>query len=253
MAFKQEYYLIGVFAVVLAFAVGISIGFYIYDDGSSRVDRTGVDDFSDMNLNKSVVYIPGVDNSGRGIAAVLETNVREGSGFVLVNINDLTAGSSTQESARVAAGAAKDYLNISDENSIDVIYNIKTEAGAIDGPSAGAAMAISLISLLENKDLDDSVSITGYVNERGFIGPSSGIEQKASALAERDIETLLVSDQVNLQREFVREESCEIVNGLDGREYCEVNYVSEGEIEISGINVVQVSDLGEALEYFLSE
>ncbi len=200
-----------------------------------------------------MILIPGINNAGQGIVAVLETTVRQGSGFVLVNINDLTAGSSTQNSARVAAKASKDYLELDDEDSIDVIYNIKTDAGVIDGPSAGAAMAVSLIFLLEKGDLNDGVSITGFVDEEGFVGPASRIEQKASALKKEGVKTLLVSNQVSLPREYTRGESCEFINGVGGREYCEIDYTSGGEINISGLQVIQVSKIEEAMEYFYEE
>jgi len=247
---SEKYYLIILFAIAVFFAVGIFIGLYIRGSyfGTERDDF----DFSGVT-EVSAVFIPGVDSNGRGVAAVLETNIREGSGFTLVNINDLTAGSSTQNSARAAVRAAKNYLNLSNETNTDVIYNIKTDAVFIDGPSAGAAMAVSLVSLLENKSLNDKVSITGYVDEQGIVGPASGIEQKASALEKEGIEILLVSDQVALPGDYTRQEFCKSVNGADSREYCEVNYVSEGEVLISGIKVIPVKDIEEALQYFYRE
>ena len=252
MRFKEEYYLIGLFLIALFFVVGIFMGFYIrspdnLESGNFPVRTEQNSDFSNMDLRKATIYIPGVDNSGGGIVAVLETNIRDGSGFTLVNINDLTAGSSTQDSARVAVRAAKKYMNISNESSFDVIYNIKTDAGLIDGPSAGAAMAISLISLLENKTLNENISITGYVEENGIIGPASGIEQKSFALKEKGIEILFVSDQAFLPRDYLRKVSCELI---EQQEYCEVNYVAEEEIIISGIKIITVKNLNDALNYF---
>ncbi|MEX0920084.1 MAG: S16 family serine protease [Candidatus Pacearchaeota archaeon] len=250
MNIKERYYLIGIISVSLAIAIGISAGFYFYDDRGLGIEDIGSGDFSDINMNKSVVLIPGINNAGQGIAAVLETTIREGSGFVLVNINDLTAGSSTQDSARAAAIAAKNYLNVTDKDSIDVIYNIKTNAGAIDGPSAGAAMAVSLVSLIEKRELNDKVSITGFVDEEGFVGPASGIEEKADALRKEGIETLLVSNQIALPRDYIREESCSPSNGINKKDYCEVDYTSGKEINISGVEVIQVSNLEEAMGYF---
>lgn len=243
MEFKERYYLVGVLVFSIALAIGISIGFYIYDESDLNGDIN--QDFSEQSM-KSSLFIPGVNNRGDGIAAILETNIRDGSGLVLVNINNLDAGSSTQQSARIAAKAAKNYLGI-EEDEIDVIYNIKTDSPAIDGPSAGAAMAVSLISLFENKTLNDKVSITGFVDEDQTIGPASGIEEKAKALNSEGIETLLVSEQVTLPRNFIRKESCTPSNE---REYCEVNYSPEGELEISGLEIIAVKNLEETMKYF---
>lgn len=246
MKFKERYFIAAVLIFVVALAVGISIGFQFYGDKTASAENI-THDFS--NTDTSRVFIPGINDDGKGVTAILETNIREGSGFVLVNINDLDAGSSTQQSARVAARASKDYLGLNG-SKIDVIYNIKTDAGTIDGPSAGAAMAVSLISLIENKTLNEKVSITGFVDETGRIGPASGIEEKAAALEKEGIETLLLSNQVALPKDHVREESC---TSSENREYCEINYVSEGGIEISGIEVIQINNLEDALEHFYTK
>lgn len=246
MKYKERYFMAAVLIFVVALAVGISIGFQFYEGKTLPVENAA-HDFS--NTDTSRIFIPGVDDDGKGVTAILETNIREGSGFVLVNINDLDAGSSTQQSARIAAKASKNYLKLNG-SEIDVIYNIKTNAGTIDGPSAGAAMAVSLISLIENRTLNEKTSITGFVDETGKIGPASGIEEKATALKKEGIETLLLSNRVALPKDHIRKESC---TSSQDREYCEINYVSEGEIEISGIDVIQINDLEDALEHFYTE
>ncbi|MBW6442759.1 hypothetical protein K0A97_03210 [Patescibacteria group bacterium] len=254
MEFKPEYYIIILFTIALFFTLGISIGsvfqFEDLNNNNGLSKNVSNFNFSDVEIKKSLLPIPGVDNDGKGVAAFLETTIREGSGFTLVNINELTAGSSTQNSARVAVRTAKDYLGLDNDENLDVIYSIKTNAGFIDGPSAGAAMAVSLVSLLEDKPLNKTVAITGFVDEDGTIGPASGIEQKASALKAEGIEILLVSDQISLPRDYVKKESCGFINGL---EYCEVNYIAEGKVIISGVTIIPVKDLEEAMGYFYGE
>ena len=236
---------------LLILVFGILIGFYIQNKGNADQTQFNETNLPQIELRKSTIYIPGVDNNGRGVSAILETTVRDGSGFVLVNINDVTAGSTTQESARLAFRATKKYLNLSSEqNNFDVIYDIKTDASSVDGPSAGAAMAISLVSLLENKTLNEKVSITGFVDEEGFIGPVSGIEEKALAMKEKGAEIMLVSDQIALSQEYIRTKSCMSENE---RIYCEVTYVAGGELDISGIKIIQVKDMEGAHEYFYKE
>ncbi len=247
MKFKSKHYIIGIFVIGLVLFFGILIGSYFQGKESINEKQYNGINLSGIELKKSVVYIPGVDNNGQGVSAILETSIRDGSGFVLVNINNLTAGSSTQDSARLAVRAVKKYLNLSEVNNFDIIYNIKTDAPVIDGPSAGAAMAVSLASLLENKTLNEKVSITGFVDGYGFVGPASGIEQKASALKKQGIEILLVSEQIALLQDYVKKEFC---SSEGEKTYCEINYIAGDEIIVSGIRIIQVKELNDTLEYF---
>ncbi|MEM4326177.1 MAG: S16 family serine protease [Candidatus Pacearchaeota archaeon] len=247
MMLKVQHYVIAIFLILLSLFVGFFIG--INSESKINNKSPGSINLSDIGVRKAMIYIGGVNSDGRGSSAVLETTLREGGGLILVNINNLTAGSATQESARLAVRAAKNYLNLSKTNNFDVIYNIKSDASFIDGPSGGAAMAITLISILENKSLNPNVSITGFVDEAGIIGPASGIEQKISALKDKGIKVLLVSEQVALPKDYIRKESCYQDNK---EEYCEINYVSGAEINILGIRVIQIKDIKEALKYFYS-
>lgn len=250
MKLKTEHYIIIVFAVAFVFLIGILLGLFLKNDLNFKKDASKDFDIAGFDIKKSVIQIPGVDSRNQGVSAVLETNIREGSGFILVNINDLIAGSSTQQSARIAVRAAKNYLDLNDNFDIDVIYNIKTDAGFIDGPSAGAAMAVSLISLLENKTLSNKISITGYIEEDGTIGPASGIEQKAFALKKEGIEMLIASEALTFPRDSIRKKYCVSENG---REYCEIDYIAEEEIIVSNLKIVLVKNLEEALKYFYEE
>lgn len=246
MEIRALAYLTGIFVLIFFLTLGIYIGLSLQIEERPKTPEPDFD-FSHLDFETSRIYIPGVDNKGEGVLAILETNIREGKGFVLVNINDVIAGPSTQGSARNAAKIAKNYSDIQAPN-MDVIYNIKTDVDAIDGPSAGAAMTISLLSLIQNKSLNENVSITGFVDKTGKIMPAVGIEQKAKALSEQGVEILLVSDQVALPMDYLRREKCET---LDGIEYCEIDYIPEGDLEVSGVSVVPIRDINEAIEYMI--
>ena len=87
---------------------------------------------------QNIIPLAAVDSNNKGVIAHLNTEVRNGSGLILVNINDILADYLTQYSARVAAQVAANYSKISIDG-LDVIYNIKANATVIGGPSAGAA------------------------------------------------------------------------------------------------------------------
>jgi len=63
---------------------------------------------------------------------------------------------------------------------------------AIDGPSAGAATTIALLSLLENRRIKEGYVITGTVEEDGRIGQVGGIPHKALAAAKEGATHFLV-------------------------------------------------------------
>src|SRR3989344_8609051 len=93
-----------------------------------------------------------VDEQGNGVVSDLETEVRQGQGLVLVNVNNVLADVTTQYSARLASIVASNYTHI-DTSTLDIIYNLKSEAGVVAGQSAGSIMAVSTIAALQGKNL----------------------------------------------------------------------------------------------------
>ncbi len=245
---KRDIYLF-VVTFMLVFLGGLIIGDYLDNQKKEDTDFSTSNEFFDEGSKKIELQVPAIDNKGEGVVATLETNIRTGTGLVLVNINDVIAGYTTQHSSRTAVKAAESYLDRNLTN-LDVVYNIKADASFVDGPSIGGAMAISLISLVENKSINNQTSITGSIDEKGVIGPASGIEQKADALKKENFEKLLVSDQVALPRDHVRKKSCSYI---EGKEYCKIDYVEEGDLIISGLNIKSVMDLEESMEVFYGE
>ncbi len=191
-----------------------------------------------------------VDERGEGIVADLVTEVRDGQGLVLVNVNNVLADVTTQYSARLATAVASNYTKI-DVSNLDIIYNLKSEAGIVAGQSAGSIMAVSTIAALQNKRLRDDVIITGSINALGEVVDAGGLRAKAEAAKRGKAKTFLVpkgsgSHLLNL----TRAETC---SSYIGKSYCIVTY--PGELVSIGadldLNVVEVETVAEAMEYFL--
>lgn len=92
-------------------------------------------------------------------------------------------------------------------------FHIHFEGAAIskDGPSAGLAIMTSLLSLLKNKQIDSSVSMTGEITLRGKVLPVGGIKEKVLAAINNNVKTIYVPID---NKEDVREIPIELLKGI---------------------------------------
>ena len=200
-----------------------------------------------------------VDSEGRGVAPSLITEVRPGSGQVLVNINQVLAEIDAQYSARVAKQVVENISGLSLEN-VDVSFNIITNANFIGGQSAGGAMTLSLLSLILDKEINRSVLVTGSVDGNGSIIGAGEIVKKAGAAKKAGATILLVPPGASSELStYEKVRKCgDIDFGIfindkyEGKEYCETRY-EEKKINIGeemGLDVIEVSSIKEAMEYY---
>jgi predicted S18 family serine protease len=202
---------------------------------------------NNITENSIEMLIPAVDADGNGVVARLITTVRPGSGLVLVDVNDVLANYDTQISGRTAAKAAADYMNIS-LKSYDVIYSVMVNASVVEGPSAGSAMSVSILLALQNRTPKAGVMMTGTIREDGTIGQAGAIFEKASAAKHLNITTFLVPVNQSTSSEG-KTKHCKLLNSI---EYCEVDYSSSMDISKElNMTIIEVSNIGEALGYFL--
>src|SRR3989338_4121296 len=85
-----------------------------------------------------------VDQRGEGIVADLVTEVRDGQGLVLVNVNNVLADVTTQYSARLATQVASNFTKI-DVSNLDIIYNLNSDAGVFPGQAPGSSWLSRLL------------------------------------------------------------------------------------------------------------
>lgn len=202
-----------------------------------------------LSHSKVEIKIPAVDNQGRGVVTKLKVQAIPGEGRVLINIDQLLFWVDTQHSIRVAKTVAQNFTKI-DLSNIDLVYTIETNASIIEGPSAGAAIAIGTIAALENKTINQSVMITGIIEPDGSIRQVGGVLAKAKASKDIGAKLFLVPKDQGVQIVYVPEEECSEIGPIT---YCTVTY-KEKRVDISekaGIKVKEVSNIYEALKYFL--
>ncbi len=196
--------------------------------------------------------IPAVDNSGNGVVGKLITIVKPGTGRIFFDVTSVLGQPDTQESGRVAASVASQYAN-ADLNSYDIFYTIEVNASVIEGPSAGAAMAVSVALGMQNKTPNPSVVITGIIAEDGRIMPVGAVKQKAIAAKEAGATKVLVPMNMSMETQTAKQKQC-VEQRLDGYtiQKCEITYSPE-DVSIGndiGMEVVEVATIADAVREF---
>ena len=95
-------------------------------------------------------------------------------------------GDVMKESARIALSYVRAHAaqwGIEEARFDEEALHIHLPAGAVpkDGPSAGVALALSLLSLLSDRPVRTDLALTGELTLRGRVLPVGGIEQKVLA------------------------------------------------------------------------
>ncbi|AGX45452.1 Lon family ATP-dependent protease [Clostridium saccharobutylicum] len=110
-------------------------------------------------------------------------------GAGIVRFND-TAGSMAKDSVFNAASVIR---NITDKDIKDYDIHVNVIGGGkIDGPSAGAAITICIMSALLNKPIRQDIAITGEISLQGKVKPVGGIFEKIYGAGRMGIKLVLV-------------------------------------------------------------
>jgi ATP-dependent Lon protease len=119
-------------------------------------------------------------------------------------------GDVMKESAQAAltlakARAAAFGIDVGSFDKSDV--HIHVPAGAIpkDGPSAGVAMFVALISLLTGRTVRSDTAMTGEISLRGLVLPIGGVKEKVLAAVRAGINTVLLPSRNQKDLEDVPE------------------------------------------------
>lgn len=107
-----------------------------------------------------------------------------------------TAGSMAKDSVFNAASVIRKVTN-KDIKDYDIHVNV-VGGGNIDGPSAGAAITVCIISAILDKPLRQDIAITGEISLRGSVKPVGGIFEKIYGARRKGIKTVVVpKDNIN--------------------------------------------------------
>lgn len=173
-------------------------------ENSLQACPAGMEGFATMQA-PAVFQRIGMERSGPFIREVvseegalinISVETRAGQGRVLVQTMPLM-GVIFQDAANTAVFVAQQETGVS-LSGTDVIFSIDAdhEIPGVDGSSAGALMTLLTISAIEGRELNDSVTLTGTIDNQGNIGSIGGVFEKATA-AEAGGKTLFLLPREN--------------------------------------------------------
>ncbi len=178
-----------------------------------------------------IFAVSGLDSA---MEATLNIEIHPGTGKVLANIDSLV-GNTTQESQKNAVNAT-DLVIGNTKTKFDYIFEINSGAYSIDGPSAGAAMALLMVSMFKDKDIANDISMTGTISQEGYVGDVGGIYQKAKRASEVGIK-LFMMPAGNRDQVVTIDGNVEKIDLID---YAYKNW---------GLKIVEVQNLTDVLGY----
>ena len=100
-------------------------------------------------------------------------------------------GDVMKESAQAALTLAKTWTSDSLEK-VDIHVHVPAGATPKDGPSAGVAMFLALVSLLTGKPVRPDVAMTGEISLRGLVMPIGGVKEKTLAALRAGIPVVML-------------------------------------------------------------
>jgi len=100
-------------------------------------------------------------------------------------------GDVMKESAQAALTLAKGWAGDALDR-IDVHLHVPAGATPKDGPSAGVAMYLALVSLLSGRPVRNDIAMTGEVSLRGLVLPIGGVKEKTLAALRAGIRTVML-------------------------------------------------------------
>ncbi|BDR68487.1 ATP-dependent protease [Clostridium tetani] len=184
-------------------------GYVLYNKGILITEdkiKIGMDDLKEViSINRLIPYeklqkenkpevghVYGLGVSGYiGSTIEIEAAIFEAQekGKGQVRFND-TAGSMAKDSVFNAASVIR-KITKKDLRDYDIHVNV-IGGGRIDGPSAGAAITVCIISALLDKPIKQDIAITGEISLKGKVKPVGGIFEKIYGARRKRIKTVVI-------------------------------------------------------------
>ncbi len=189
-------------------------------------------------LSDNSIKVFAVSPDGTALSAKLFLHIEEGTGKVWSSVSGPLVGTATQSTEKIAIKVAKNYFP--NTNGYDYFFTIDSEASVVDGPSAGSAMALLVVSTLEDKAIPSNVGLTGTITNAGEVGPVGGVFEKAHQASKDGIKLFLIPYG----------EARQVVKLSDGVK--NIN-LPDYALKEWGLKVVETATLDQVLKYAFSD
>jgi ATP-dependent Lon protease len=143
------------------------------------------------------------------------------------NLRDVMKESIQAASSLVRARSVSLGIKPTAFNTTDIHVHVPDGATPKDGPSAGVAMTVAIVSLLTGTPVNREVAMTGEISLRGRVLPIGGLKEKLLAALRGGIKTVLIPKENEKDLE-------EIPDNVK-----------------TGLKIIPVSDIQEALKLAL--
>ena len=190
-------------------------------------------------LANGSINIFAVTEDNKGMAAELYMYTIPGTGKSAFITSNSLVGKDTQTTGNIALQIAQKETGV-ELTDKDIIFDIRANASEVDGPSAGAAMALLAYSMFSEKPIIQKVGLTGTINSDGSIGMVGGVGPKSVAASNAGIKLFMIP---------FGEAVADI---QDGKNFQTVNLLEYGPKEL-GMKVVEVGNIKQAIEYAYSD
>ncbi|MFC2055876.1 S16 family serine protease, partial [Chloroflexota bacterium] len=168
--------------------------------------------FSDEEIANRT-SVPGVATGlawtpfGGDVLFIEATRMPGGNGFQITG----SIGNVMQESAQAALSYVRskaESLELQRDffKKSDIHLHIPAGAQPKDGPSAGVAIATSLVSLISGRSVRPDVGMTGEITLRGQVMPVGGIKEKVLAAHRSGLKTVILPKRNEADLEDIPEE-----------------------------------------------
>lgn len=237
------------FAALFAVVLGYFSQPYIQEEGGAtkQIMVGGGKPASHGQPDKVYLLLPAVDDAGRGRLAELLVEASPGSGKAFIAFQEDTPlfSPDTQESLKIAIELGR-LLATRDASKIDLKYTMNAPSAVVGGKSAGAAVAVATVSLLQGIRLRSDTLITGSIDQQGNVLRVGGMLEKARAVKEAGFAKLVVPRGEKISF-VVRDECIEqpVPGGVMRR--CQARSEAIDVEKEVGIQIVEVDNIRQAV------
>ncbi|MEW5995977.1 MAG: S16 family serine protease [Candidatus Micrarchaeota archaeon] len=165
-------------------------------------------------------------SGGEGLLVNMVMKSVPGEGMEYVGAEP-SVGTATQESLSTAADVARELAQGGYDCDLLLRVDEADSPGGVEGPSAGAAFAVMAYSLFTGEGMREDAAITGAISDGGLVLPVGGLYEKA------------LSAKIAGMRHFVTP-----IQSVEEKLMLRA---------ITGINIHEVEDAHEAVEFFLED